>query len=655
MSRPGGAARRFALTSTFGAIVTLIVFRRSEFFFLAHYSKDSEIALYSIAFAASSVLAALPDRLGGVMASAFASLFGAGDRLAIRAGYARSQRMLIFLAMVLTAFAAALGPAAITVFYGSRYDGAHQVLLVLLIGVPFAPMWSTGTSLLTGVADARRPLLIGVFAAVINVALAFMLVPAYDAVGAAAANSGAQVCSALAMAAAARRAGGKIRWQAGTAVRGLVVAGGCGAAAWGATTIGGLPGLIAGGMAGVLAFAILARLLRPLEHSDAQWLLEALGDRMHGRAADLVRAIARNPSGTRLPRHLAVFSDARILGGAEISLGHLLTHLDPSVHVTVVGVDADVVEALAARRPGSGRLIVDDVEMKLQVRRMVRMLLALRRLHADILQVTLPTPWACRYLLILAPLVPGLRVIAVEQLPTPPPDGRARRIKRYTTVRLDGHVSVGAAAARLVEQAAGLSDRSIGVIYNGVEPRTHGTTRTPGHGNLIGTVARLAPQKGIDDLLRALVLLPGVRAEIVGDGPERETLMAMAARLGVADRVAFAGWQDPAGYLARWDVFVLASHYEGFPLAIVEALFSGPAVVATDVGSVSEVIEDGCTGLLVAPEDPGSLAVAVRRALADPDLRDRLATAGRRVAEERFSAARMASAYEFLYAQVLEH
>ena len=100
-------------------------------------------------------------------------------------------------------------------------------------------------------------------------------------------------------------------------------------------------------------------------------------------------------------------------------------------------------------------------------------------------------------------------------------------------------------------------------------------------------------------------------------------------------------------------MFALPSRFEGFPLALLEALLARSAVVAADVGSVSEAVLDGETGLLVPPDDPTALAEAIRRLLASSDLRRRLGERGRRVVLERFTADHMTHAFESLYNEIL--
>ena len=140
---------------------------------------------------------------------------------------------------------------------------------------------------------------------------------------------------------------------------------------------------------------------------------------------------------------------------------------------------------------------------------------------------------------------------------------------------------------------------------------------------------------------------------LVGDGPERAHLEELARELGVADRVVFPGWQDePAAQLRAFDMLVSPSRSEALPLAIVEAMLAGLPVVATDVGSVSEAVVAGETGLLVAPEDAAALAEAIRTLRDDPDARRRLGERGRELAGERFTPEAMAHAFEALYREI---
>jgi glycosyltransferase involved in cell wall biosynthesis len=110
---------------------------------------------------------------------------------------------------------------------------------------------------------------------------------------------------------------------------------------------------------------------------------------------------------------------------------------------------------------------------------------------------------------------------------------------------------------------------------------------------------------------------------------------------------------DGRASVASLDVLVVPSRFEGLPLVVVEALASGVPVVAADVGSVSEAVVDGRTGLLVPPERPDEIARAARRILENDMLRRSVVANGRQLARERFTATAMARSYEALYDEVL--
>ena len=351
---------------------------------------------------------------------------------------------------------------------------------------------------------------------------------------------------------------------------------------------------------------------------------------------------------------IAVYSDSTLFGGAETSLGHLVAELDAGLDVVVLGVDRAVVGWLAERRPAARAEVLPAVRTKRDLGAFAAHVRALRRLRPDVFHANLTTPASCQYGLLAATLVPHVRTVAVEQLPYPLAGRLQRGLKRFTSRRLAAHVAVGDRAAREVEALVGLAPGSVRSIPNGVPDAELEPLPRPFAGPTIGSVGRLDRQKGYDVLLHALADLPEAALVLVGDGPEREPLEALAQDLGLQDRVRFAGWQaEPRRHLTTFDVFALPSRFEGFPLAIVEAMLAELPVVATAVGSVSEAVRGDETGLVVPPDDPAALAAALRRLLADPPLRLRLGEAVRRLALERFTAAAMARSFERLYEEIL--
>lgn len=171
---------------------------------------------------------------------------------------------------------------------------------------------------------------------------------------------------------------------------------------------------------------------------------------------------------------------------------------------------------------------------------------------------------------------------------------------------------------------------------------------------VIGTVTRLEPQKANDVFVRAVARIsrevPNLVVLIAGDGPERTELEALAAMLGIADRIRFLGWRDDAvELLGVLDVFCMTSRWEGCPMVLLEAMAMRRPVVATDIGGVREIVVGQETGLLVAQDDPDAMADAVVRLLAAQDVRDRMGAAGRMRVEQHFGAEGMLGAYARLY------
>lgn len=177
---------------------------------------------------------------------------------------------------------------------------------------------------------------------------------------------------------------------------------------------------------------------------------------------------------------------------------------------------------------------------------------------------------------------------------------------------------------------------------------------------VIGTVGRLEERKRHDHLLLA-ARLTMVRANgrapqvlVVGDGPLRARLERHAAELGITSAVRFAGGlADVRPALAAMDVFVLPSGAEGTSNALLEAMAAGRPVVATAVGGTGEILENGETGVLVAPGDVTALAAETLALVTDPARQAHLGAAARRAAEQRFGAATMVGRLADLYAERL--
>lgn len=173
-------------------------------------------------------------------------------------------------------------------------------------------------------------------------------------------------------------------------------------------------------------------------------------------------------------------------------------------------------------------------------------------------------------------------------------------------------------------------------------------------------LGRLHPNKGWEDLLRAFARLPEsiqgqpVHLVMVGDGPLRKELAALADQLGIAPRVQWAGWQkDPAPYYQLADVFVCASVHEPLGNVILEAWANRALIVSTRAQGPLELMQEGVNGLLAPVSDPAALAEVIHGALnLDPTQKQQLIEAGYREVEQHYSQTAIVSAYVQLYADL---
>jgi sugar transferase (PEP-CTERM/EpsH1 system associated) len=180
----------------------------------------------------------------------------------------------------------------------------------------------------------------------------------------------------------------------------------------------------------------------------------------------------------------------------------------------------------------------------------------------------------------------------------------------------------------------------------------------PPQARVVGTVARLSPEKDQASLLAAFAkvapAMPEARLVLVGGGPLRAALEAQARELRITERTHFLGErQDVAELLGAMDVFCLPSLTEGTSLTLLEAMATGLPVVATSVGGTPEVVAAGASGLLVEPGRPDLLADALQQVLHSESLAARFGEAGREIVRARYSMQSMVERYAGIYQRVL--
>lgn len=245
--------------------------------------------------------------------------------------------------------------------------------------------------------------------------------------------------------------------------------------------------------------------------------------------------------------------------------------------------------------------------------------------------------------------------------------GALKQIAEKLTHSLaDRYIVVSEALKKFCAEKFSIPESEIVVIRNGIASSQREARKiSPAElgvktsGALLGAIGRLHREKGIDLLLRAFARLcpelPGLGLVVIGDGPERDNLAGLAEQLGIRERVLFSGFlPEPERFLPLFSVFVLPSRIEAMPVALMQAMAAGMAIVATRVGAVAELIDDEKSGLLVPAEDESRLAQAIRRILREPALAARLGAEAKSKAEREFSLDKMLASYEQLYTSLLE-
>jgi glycosyltransferase involved in cell wall biosynthesis len=205
----------------------------------------------------------------------------------------------------------------------------------------------------------------------------------------------------------------------------------------------------------------------------------------------------------------------------------------------------------------------------------------------------------------------------------------------------------------------GLAPEKIEILDNAIDPETFRPGPGPRDGPLLYT-GRLAPRKGLPELLRAIALLRrrgrDVPVDITGRGPFRDILERLAREEGIADLVRFKGFvsrEELRGLLQATRLYVFPSFYEGLPTSLLEAMGCGAPIVATRAPGVVDLIADGANGRLVPVGDAAAIADAVAGALDHPEEARAWGAQARKDVEERYSWERVASRAERLYARLV--
>ncbi len=253
------------------------------------------------------------------------------------------------------------------------------------------------------------------------------------------------------------------------------------------------------------------------------------------------------------------------------------------------------------------------------------------------------------------------------------------KLHKWTFARASRVIAVSQAVAHSLRKAKVVDEQKITVIHNGIDINRFSSEETSypeddlfhqkpnarGTPLLVGTIGHLGSIKGHEDFVRAAGIIAAHRSDvnfvIVGEdksrtGEHRARLERLIAELKLEARVHLIGWiNDVASVLRKFDVFVSAARSEPFGLAIVEAMASGVAVVATMSEGAREIIEDNVTGKLVPVGDAETMAHAIDSLLADKHQRETFGARAQLTARERFSLECMVDATEQIYSEALAH
>jgi glycosyltransferase involved in cell wall biosynthesis len=337
----------------------------------------------------------------------------------------------------------------------------------------------------------------------------------------------------------------------------------------------------------------------------------------------------------------------RGIGGSERHLLTLLPALaERGADVLFVGLDDPDWDA----EPFYRELAVDSVRLRaprdLDPALLLSLRRALRRLQPDVVHTHLVHADVYGALAARGPLVSTKHNDDRFRM------GPFRHVERVLARRAARVIAITEALARFNVERVGLPASKVEVVHYGLDepPAAWGENPPvllPDGARVLLAICRLTPQKGVDVAVRALAEVrtehPEAVLVVLGEGPERAALERLAADLGLGDAVFLPGRAgDVAEWLARAELLVHAVRWEGFGLALLEAMLAARPVVASAVSSVPEIVVGSETGLLVPPDDPAALAAAVSAILADRDRAARYGAAGRARARNDFSVDRMA-------------
>jgi glycosyltransferase involved in cell wall biosynthesis len=265
------------------------------------------------------------------------------------------------------------------------------------------------------------------------------------------------------------------------------------------------------------------------------------------------------------------------------------------------------------------------------------------------------------------PIITTIHSVLRYDYPNPLAYFLASRMELWTRKWNDHYIAISNSIKQSLE-ADGVKPQEITLIHHGipieefqVEEETsaiRASLGVPEDAFVIGTVSRLVAVKGLTDLMQAFILLadehPHIHWLVIGDGPEKETLQAMAREANVDTRVHFAGFrQDVPRCLQAMDVFISPSYSEGLGLSLLEAMAAKKPVISTMVGGISDFLVDYLNGLVIPTKNPEEIKQNILILMEDESLRVKLAEAGHLTVKKEYTLTHMAMKTKELYRKLI--
>lgn len=358
------------------------------------------------------------------------------------------------------------------------------------------------------------------------------------------------------------------------------------------------------------------------------------------------------------PLHVLFINSIQMWGGAEVWLMDVMHGLTRRGHRTSLACRPGTILEKNARAVGCDVIPVamrSDFDPAV-VARIVRLL---RSRHVDVISTNMDKE--LRFGGLAARLTGGIAVVPSREVDYPL---KNKLRYRFTYNALADHILANSVSTKrsLLMNAPWLSPDRIEVIYKGIDPEPYLTNPDEGlalrdelgiarDAPVVGFVGQIIERKGIPDLVwsipRVVEKVPGVRFLFAGEGKLTEFLLAKARELGVSDHVVHAGFRkDIPAVMKALDLLVLPSVVEGFGYVLVEAMAAARPVVATNVSSIPEIVQNDESGILVDVHNPDQLAAAMVVVLESRDRGREMGERGRHIMLEKFTLERMVDRIE---------